>query len=163
MDVKDKVAIVTGASSGIGLATARLLFQKGAKIALVARSKEILKQLEKEFSDSFAIVADMTKEEDIKSMVSQTLKHFGKVDILINNAGVGYDTFVEKIDPEKFTDLFKLNLLGPILLMQQAIPIMRKNKGGYIVNISSGTALMNIPNISAYSSLKKALSGISLT
>ncbi|MGH7245609.1 MAG: SDR family NAD(P)-dependent oxidoreductase [Candidatus Levyibacteriota bacterium] len=163
MEIKDTVVIVTGASSGIGKATAELFAKKGAKVALVARSEDSLKELEKKLPNSFAIVADMRKREDIKRMVEETIKHFGTVDILINNAGRGYDSFVENIDPDTYTELFQLNLLAPILAMQHVIPIMKKKKSGFIMNVSSGTALMNIPNLSAYSSLKKALAGISGT
>lgn len=163
MDVKDKIAIVTGASSGIGLATAKLLSQKGAKVALVARSGDILKDLENELPDSFAIVADMTKKEDIQRMVVETIKHFGGVDILVNNAGRGYDAGIEEIDPDMFIDIFKLDMLAPTLAMKAVIPVMRKRRGGAIVNISSGTARMALPNMSAYSSMKRALVGLSLT
>ncbi len=163
MNVKNKVAIVTGASSGIGLATAKLLTNHGAKVALAARSKEKLSSLSKELALSFPIQTDMTKEASIRQMVKKAHDHYGRIDILINNAGRGYDAFLEKIKIDKFRELFELNLLGPIIAMQQVIPIMRKQGGGVIINISSGTSMMQIPNISAYSSLKRALNGISLT
>ena len=163
MKVKDKIAIVTGASSGIGLATAKLLAQKGAKVVLAARSIDKLQKLSKELPGSVVVQTDMTKKSDIKKMVAETLKKFGRIDILVNNAGRGYDAFVEEIETEKFKDLFQLDLLGPVVAIQEVIPIMRKQKDGAIVNISSGTALMALPGMSAYSSLKRALVGISLT
>lgn len=163
MKIQGKVAIVTGASSGIGLATANLLTQKEAKVALVARSIDKLKKLEKELPNSFAVQTDMSDENEIKKMIDKVQKHFGRIDILINNAGRGYDAPVEKIDPKTFIELIQLDLIGPIVATQQVIPIMREQKDGSIVNISSGTALMAIPNMSAYSSLKRALVGISLT
>lgn len=163
MNFKDKVAIVTGASSGIGEATASLLSKKGAKVVLAARSKEKLERLSKELPDSLVIPTDMTKENDIKAMVKTAKEHFGGIDILINNAGRGYDASIENIDIEAFHELFDLDIVGPVIAMQQVIPVMKKQGGGAIVNISSGTALMFIPNMSAYSSLKRALVGISLT
>lgn len=163
MNVKDKVIIITGASSGIGLASAKLLSKNGAKVVLAARNREKLETLSKEIQDSFVVVADMTKEEDIKNLIQKTKEHFGRIDILINNAGQGYDASLENIDAETFMDVFKLDLLGPVIAMREVIPLMRKQGGGMIINISSGTALMAIPNMSAYSSLKRAIVGFSLT
>ncbi len=96
-------------------------------------------------------------------MVKKTLEKFGKIDILINNAGRGYDAPIEKTNISKFRDLLELDLLGPLITMQKMIPVMRKQGGGVIINISSGTALMYLPNMGAYSSAKRALVGISLT
>jgi short-subunit dehydrogenase len=163
MNIKNKVVIVIGASSGIGLATAVLLAKKSAKVVLAARSKDKLSKLAKKLPYSLAIPTDMTKENEIKQMINSAKKHFGRIDILINNAGQGYDAPVESIDIDTFHKLFSLDIVGPLIAMQQVIPIMRKQGGGTIVNISSGTALMYLANMSAYSSLKKALAGISLT
>lgn len=163
MKVKDKVAIVTGASSGIGLATAKLLSKNGAKVVLVARSKTKIQNLSKELPNSLAISADMTKKVQIKNMIKKAKKYFGRIDILINNAGQGYDAPIEKVNINTFRRLFDLDVIGPLVAMQQVIPIMKKQGKGVIVNISSGTALMYLPNMSAYSSLKRALVGISLT
>jgi short-subunit dehydrogenase len=163
MNIKDKVVIVTGASSGIGLATAKLLAKHCAKVALVARSMDKLKNISKELSDSFPICADMTKEDEIKMMVKETINRFRRIDVLINSAGQGYDAPVEKINIDTYRKMFTLDVVGPLIAMQQVIPIMKEQKGGVIVNISSGTALMFLPNMSPYSSLKSALASISLT
>jgi len=163
MNVQDKVVIVTGASSGIGLATAKLLAKQGAKLALVSRSKEKLVKLSGELPNSLAVPADMSKIFEIKRMIKQTEEHFGRIDVLINNAGQGYDAFVEKINSDTFHYIFDLDVVGPVVAMQQVIPLMRKQGGGVIINISSAVALMNLPNMSPYSSLKRALAQISLT
>lgn len=116
-----------------------------------------------ELPNSIAIRADMTKNPEIKRMVDQTHEHFGRVDILINNAGQGYDATVEKTDIGTFHYIFDLDVIGPLVAMQQVIPIMRKHGGGTIINICSGTALMYLTNNGAYSASKRALAGISLT
>lgn len=163
MNIKGKIVIVTGASSGIGEATARLLINNGAKVALVARSKNKLEKIAKELPGSIAIIADMSKPSEIRSMIKKAHKHFGRIDILVNNAGVGYDAEVLQIDLTKYHYLFDLVLAGPLIAIQEVVLIMKKAGGGAIVNISSGTALINIPGIAAYSSLKRALAGLSLT
>ncbi len=163
MNVKDRVIIVTGASSGIGLATARLLAGQGAKLVLVARSKDKLDKLSRELVGSIAVPADMARVDEIKAMVKRTVEHFGHVDVLVNNAGQGYDSPVENIDVGVFRRIFELDVVGPVVAMQQVIPLMRKRGGGAIVNVSSGTSLMTLPNMSPYSSIKGALAMISLT
>jgi len=163
MKVRDKVVIVTGASSGMGLATARLLAKKGAKVALVSRSKEKLEEISRDLPGSVVIQADMRVENDIKNMVAKAHEHFGRIDILINNAGRGYGTPLEYIDIKQFRELFELNVVGPLIAMQAVIPVMRKQGGGMIVNISSGTTLSYMPGVSAYASLKRALNGLTLT
>jgi short-subunit dehydrogenase len=163
MNLQDRVVIVTGASSGIGLATAKLLAKRGAKLALVSRSKEKLDQLAAELPNSFAVPADMTRINEIEEMIGRTLEHFGRIDVLINCAGQGYDAPVEKTNVDTFHRIFDLDVVGPLVAMEQVIPIMRKQGGGVIVNVSSGTALMTLPYNGAYSGLKRALVNISLT
>jgi short-subunit dehydrogenase len=163
MDVQNKVAVVTGASSGIGLATARLLSKKGARIALVSRSKEKLERLSAGLPDSLVVPTDMTKILEIEMMIKEIEQHFGRIDILINSAGQGYDAPIEKTNINTFHYIFGLDVVGPLVAMQQVIPIMRKQGGGTIINISSGTALMHLPNMGGYSALKRALADISLT
>ena len=163
MNIADKVVIITGASSGIGLATARLLAGHGAKVALAARSRGKLNQLAVELPDSFAVPTDMRSVEDIRNMTEKVLRHFGRIDVLINCAGRGYDAPLEQIEIDKYRELFELDVVGPLIAMQLVIPTMRDQGGGMIVNISSGTSLMYLPNMSAYSSVKRALNSITLT
>lgn len=163
VEVNGKIAVVTGASAGIGVATAKLLSSKGAKLALVARSKDKLGKLAKQLPDAIAVVADVSKVDDVKRMVKQAYDHFGRIDILVNNAGQGYDAPVEKIDPAVFRSLFDLDVLGQLVAIQEVVPIMRRQGGGAIVNVSSGLALMHLEHMGAYAALKAAFAHLSLT
>lgn len=163
MDIKDKVVLVTGASTGIGLAAARLLAKNGAKVALNARSKDKLEQLSKELRGSAVFPADMADEGAVREMIGKVQAKFKRIDILVNNAGRGMHCPLESIDINEYRKLLELNVVGPLVAMQAAIPVMRKQGGGAIVNISSGTTLMYAPGLSGYSATKRALNGFSLT
>jgi NADP-dependent 3-hydroxy acid dehydrogenase YdfG len=138
MDIKDKVVLVTGASSGIGKATAELFSKKGAKVVLAARSLEDVKDLAVKMPDSLVVAVDMTKSEEVQQMVQKTQAHYGRIDVLINNAGQGLQARLEHIDVDDFARLMALNIYGPLVAMQTTIPFMKKQGGGAIVNISSG-------------------------
>ncbi len=157
------VIIVTGASEGIGLATARHLAQLGAHIVLAARNIETLKSLEQELPNSLAVSTDMRKPEDIKNLIQKTLEKYGRVDVLINNAGQGMYGLFEQIDIDEYKQIMELNVFGVLRAMQEVIPIMRKQGGGTIVNVSSGLTKMYIPSLSAYASTKYALNALSFT
>jgi len=163
MNAKDKVVIITGASAGIGLALAKLLPSKAAKVILAARSSEKLKQLEKEIPNSYAIPTDMRSLEDIRNLIKETKEKFGRVDILINNAGQGLRSPVENINIDEYRSILELNVIAPIESMQEVIPIMRAQGGGMILNISSLVSKNYFPQLAAYASTKYALNAISLT
>lgn len=163
MELANKVAVVTGASAGIGLEVAKILAARGVKVALVARSQDKLKSISAALPGSIFIIADLSKTESINDLIAKVINHFGRLDILINNAGQGYYAGIKDIEPANFRHIFELNLMAPLQTMQAVIPQMKKQGGGSIINISSGTALMFIPQIGAYSSLKRALVGLSLT
>lgn len=163
MQIEGNVFIVTGASMGIGESTARALAKRGAKVALLARSKDLLDQLAAELPESLAVTCDMTDLESIREAIRAVHAHFGRVDGLINNAGRSYAASVETIDPEAFLEIYRLNVLGPVVAMQAVIPIMRSQGAGSIVNVNSGTAFMTIPQYSVYSSSKRALLGFTQT
>ena len=163
MQLDDHVFIVTGASSGIGLATSKALAAAGAKVALLARSTELLQKIEAELPGSIAVTADMTDFDGVRVAVRKVHEHCGAIHGLINNAGRSYAASIEEIDPVLFDEIFHLNVLGPIVAMQAVIPIMRSQGGGSIVSVNSGTAFMTIPQYSVYSSSKRALLGFTLT
>jgi len=163
MQIKDRIFIVTGASSGIGMSTAHALSDRGAKVALLARSADALKVLAQQLPGSLPVTADMTQFDRVRDAVHDVHRHFGRVDGLVNNAGRSYAAAVEEIEPALFDEIFHLNVLGPIVAMQAVIPLMRAQGGGSIVNINSGTAFMAVPEYSVYSASKRALLGFSLT
>src|SRR3984893_12281326 len=163
MQIEDRVFIVTGASSGIGLATAAALSGRGAKVALLARSTDALEKLARQLPGSLPVTVAMTQFDRGREAVHVVNAHYGRIDGLVNNAGRNYAASVEEIDTTLFEEIFHLNVLGPIVAMQAVIPPMRTQGGGSIVNINSGTAFMTIPHYSVYSSSKRALLGFSLT
>jgi short-subunit dehydrogenase len=163
VDVKGKVVLITGASEGIGAATARLLTARGAKVALAARSIDKLETLASELEDSFAVRADMSQPDSIAAMVDATVAHYGRIDVLVNNAGRALRAPVTDIKVADFQSLVELNLYGPMLAMQAVVPHMRQQGGGSIVNISSNVSKMAIPTIGAYAATKYALNGLTLT
>ena len=163
MKLQGSVQIVTGASSGIGLSTALALAERGAKVALLARTKAALDELALRLPGSLVVPVDMTDFAAVRKAVADVHQHFGRIDGLVNNAGRSYAASVEDIDPKLFDEIFHLNVLGPIIAMQSVIPIMRRQSSGTIVNVNSGTAFMTIPEYSVYSSSKRALLGFTLT
>jgi short-subunit dehydrogenase len=163
MNIQGRIALVTGASSGIGLATAKLLTQDGARVAIVARSQDELDAIAKDLPGSFAVAADLRHEIEARRMAGKVIEHYGAIDILVNNAGRNYASTLEGIDTENIREIFELNILTPVALMQEVIPIMRRHGGGAIVNISSGTILMPpFAGMSAYVASKRALATFGL-
>jgi len=168
MDIKDKVVIVTGASSGIGAATAREFGRQGAKIVLSARRVDRLEALAEEINamntgaETFVVQADLSKLEDIQSLIQQTANHFGRIDILVNNAGFGRLDWLEKLDPIKDIQAqFDVNVLGVIQTTRQALPVMMKQRSGHIINMCSMAGLVAAPTYTVYSATKHAVHGFS--
>jgi NADP-dependent 3-hydroxy acid dehydrogenase YdfG len=163
MDIANKVVLITGASGGIGLATARLFAQKGAKLALAARSAEKLELIVADLPEAMALPTDMRDGHAVRRMVEQAQQHYKRIDVLINNAGQGMHVPIEKMDIQQYRSVFELNVVSVIEAMQAVIPIMRAQGGGVIVNISSGTSKAVFPGVGPYASTKYALNSITLT
>jgi len=163
MKIKNKIAIITGASGGIGLAVAKALAEKGATVVMAARSEDKLKKLMREIPNSHTIKTDMRKPEDVKNLIVKTKEKFGRVDILVNNAGQGMRAPLEKIDNAAYRDIMELNVFSVLQAMQEVIPIMRAQGGGMILNVSSRVSKNYFPELSAYASTKYALNALSLT
>lgn len=163
MIIENSVVIVTGASMGIGEAVARQLGDAGAKVVLAARSGDRLDQLAAQIPGSLAVPVDMRRPEEIRKLVNRTHDTYGRVDILINNAGQGMRVPVESIDIEDYQAIIELNVFGPLIAMQAVIPLMRKQGGGMILNVSSMLTKRHMPQLGAYSSTKYALNSLSFT
>ena len=125
MDVNGKVVLITGASEGIGAATARLLAARGAKVALAARSIDKLNEVAGELGDSFAVRVDMTQHASITAMVDAVVENYGRIDVLVNNAGRALRARVADVNVADFQSIVDLNVYGPLLAMQVVIPHMR--------------------------------------
>ena len=161
MDVKGKVAIVTGASSGIGAATAKLLGARGARVVLAARREEKLRTVAAGIDGAMAVTADVTNEVDVERLVSEAIRVHGRVDILVNNAGQGLNMPVDQIDIDDYRAIMELNVYAPLRLMQAVVPGMRKQGGGVVINVSSATTQMVLPGVAGYASSKCALNMLS--
>ncbi len=165
MDMCDSVVIITGASRGLGEATARLFASEGARVALAARSADTLTRLAATLPGSLAVPTDMCDGAAIARMVARVHAHYGRIDLLINNAGQASSDPVEHVDVARYREVMDLNLYGPLLAMQAVIPLMRAQGGGLIFNIS--TALTKRPlylvGLGAYVSTKYALNALTLT
>lgn len=167
MDIKDKVVLITGASEGIGAAAARVFADAGAKLALVARSAGKLEALANELktkgAEAIAVPADISDPEQVRRAVEQTAAHFGRLDVLINNAGKAAIGTLAEVGQGDFQEIIDLNIFGPLVAMQRAIPIMRRQGGGLIMNVSSMVSKMRLPGLGAYAATKIALNMLSDT
>ena len=158
---KDKVVIVTGASSGLGEACARQFAAEGASTVLVARSKAKLAALEKQIPNAKAFPADLSDPKVYDKLLKFAQKHFGRIDVLVNNAGVNYRGAVTEIK-EDLGQIIDLNLRAPIALTQKALPYLKENGGGAVVNIASLAGRVPLPDEATYSGSKFGLRAFTL-
>jgi 3-oxoacyl-[acyl-carrier protein] reductase len=159
MDLKNKVALVTGGSAGIGRAIAENLMQAGAKVAITGRNEARLREAAKALG-AHAIHADASKEGDVERTYSDVMKTFGDLDILINNAGVGVLKPLVDFDLKSFENVFATNVTGPMLMAREAAKIFIKRNRGDIINIASTAGYRGAANGTAYYASKFALRGM---
>ena len=165
-DLRGKVAIVTGGTRGIGLSIAQRLLAEGAKVFICGRTaghlKTALATLGKQSAGIVdGIAADLRRYEDCRKVVQGAAKKFGGIDILINNAGLGYFKPVDQLTPEEWDETIQTNLSGVFYCCREAIPLLRKRGGGYIFNISSLAGINPFSCGSAYNASKFGLNGFS--
>lgn len=163
MDLAEKVCLITGASGGIGEALADALVAAGCKVVLLARRADRLAAVVDRLGESSAIAVsgDVRSLDDLQRGVQAAVDRWGGLDILVNNAGINVMAPLASVTPDLFDDGFQINVLGPILGMQAALPAMQARGGGYIVNISSAMSVRVTPNHAIYSATKAALNVIS--
>jgi 3-oxoacyl-[acyl-carrier protein] reductase len=163
MCLKDKVAVVTGGSRGIGRAVAFALARRGAKVMVCARNEDDLNKtseaIGKEGGACIYKVADISDEKQVGALASETLSVYGRADVLVNNAGVG--AYVPLVDstPEDWDRIIDTNLKGAFLCSRAFVPIMMERKTGYIINIASGAGKSGMKNLSIYCASKFGLVG----
>jgi len=167
MSIEGKVAIITGASSGIGNATAVALSKAGAKVAIGARRTDKLEQLENEIKrnnhsgEVLTQKLDVTKKDDCSAFVDQTIKKWGTVDILVNNAGLMPLSFVKSLKVDEWEQMIDVNFKGVLFCTAAVILHMKEKKSGHIVNISSVAGRVVFPSGSVYCATKHAVTAFS--
>ncbi|MGI8933941.1 MAG: 3-oxoacyl-[acyl-carrier-protein] reductase [Phormidesmis sp.] len=164
----DKVAIITGASRGIGKAAAMALAQAGAKVVVnYARSSDaadaVVAAISEAGSEALALQADVSKADQVDAMVKATMDKFGRIDVLVNNAGITRDTLLLRMKPEDWQAVIDLNLTGVFLCTRAVSKIMLKQRSGRIINISSVAGLMGNPGQANYSAAKAGVIGFTKT
>ncbi len=167
-NLEDQVAVVTGASSGLGADAARAYAKAGAKVALLARRQEKLEQLAAEITadggQALTIPTDVSSEQSVKQAVEQIIDKFGKIDILLNNAGTAKLGSVEDIEEEHWDKVLNVNVKGPYLMSKYIVPHMKKRNYGRIVNIASVNAFLGDKHPSlvrhSYNASKAAVVGL---
>ncbi len=162
MKLSNQVAVITGASEGIGAAIARRFAGEGARVVLAARSEEKLEALAEELGSerALAVPTDVTDAEQVKRLMARTREHFGGLDILVNNAGVGLYASVAEMAWADFEQMWKVNFFGVVRCIREALPDLRERRG-MVVNISSVAGKLAIPYLTGYCASKFALNAFS--
>jgi short-subunit dehydrogenase len=161
----NQVMIITGASSGIGAATARRVARDRVRLTLAGRREDrlrgVARDVEQLQSEALIVPTDVTNRADIRRMVQSTLDRWGRVDVLVNNAGVSYDEPLVDLDPDKVRAEVQVNLIAPIECTQAVLPVMLRQKSGHIINIASLEGLIATPGSSVYCATKFGVFGFS--
>lgn len=164
MKLQGKVAVITGASMGIGEAIAKLFLDEGARVVLCSRDLERTQAAAQRIGgtgeNTLAVSCDVSKRDQVDALMQAALKKFGRIDVLVNNAGFGLNDSVEKMNIADLRALFDTNLFGTIECIQAVVPIMRQQGGGDIMNISSVSGHISTPYMGGYAATKHAMNAI---
>jgi 3-oxoacyl-[acyl-carrier protein] reductase len=166
MKLNGKSAVVTGGTKGIGRGIAEALVREGVNVCISARHEEEIERAVSELGDAgegkvAGAVCDVRNYDEVRALIQHAVAEFGALDILVNNAGVGIFAPVEDISPEDFRAVLETNLFGVFYCCHEAIPEMKRNGGGYIINISSLAGANPHPRMAAYNASKFGLNGFS--
>lgn len=157
-----KVWLITGCSTGFGRALATEALAQGYRVSVAARKTEDVQDIVSAYPDtSIAVKLDVTVPEQIKAAVASTLEKFNRIDVLVNNAGIGYFAAVEESEEAEVRRMFEINVFGLAKMTQEVLPQMRKQKSGHILNISSIGGLRSFPGVGFYNATKYAVDGLS--
>jgi NADP-dependent 3-hydroxy acid dehydrogenase YdfG len=158
----NKVWFITGTSSGFGRLLAEEVLAKGDKVVATARKPEVLADLVERYPDTArAVKLDVTDLQDVKTSIGEAVKEFGRIDVLVNNAGYALVGAIEEANNEEIQKQFDTNVFGVVNVIREALPIMRKQNSGHIVNIGSLVGISAYPSFGYYSATKFALEGLS--
>ena len=164
-DLKGKTAIVTGASSGIGEATAKLLAKTGVNVVITARRENRLKELklsiESNGGEALSIPCDVTNKEEVYAVAEKTKANYGSIDILINNAGVMPLSYMKNLHVEEWEQMIDVNLKGVLYNIAAVLPVMREQKAGHIINVSSVAGRKLFPGAAVYCATKFGVTALS--
>lgn len=165
--LEGKVAVITGGATGIGAATASLFAQKGAQVVITSEQsaeqmQPAVDQITAAGGAACAITCDITDRQAIARLIAEVDTRFGRIDCLVNCAGVCFWGPLEEMSAEKIDLMFGVNAIGPISMIQAALPVMRRT-GGAIVNISSGSAVLGVPQFPVYAASKAAIAHFTRT
>jgi NAD(P)-dependent dehydrogenase (short-subunit alcohol dehydrogenase family) len=160
--MKDKVWLITGCSTGFGRELAKHVLELGYKAAVAARKTDDIKEIVDAYPQtSIAVQLDVTKPEEIKAAVEQTIAKFGQIDVLVNNAGIGYFGAIEESEEDEVRRMFEINFWGLAHMTTAVLPHMRAKRSGHIVNIASIGGLVGFPAVGFYNATKFAVDGLS--
>ena len=158
---RNSVVLLTGASSGIGRATALAFARAGARVAIAARRKSLLDELASEAGpDTLVVPTDVTRRAEVAACFAAVREHFGRVDVVVNNAGVLIPARVEDISERDLDAMLRVNLLGAMFVMQEALAVMRPQRDGVVVNVASLAGRRGYSPLGGYSATKFALIGL---
>lgn len=165
MKIQDCIVVITGASSGIGRATAHAFASQGATVVLAARREHILQDVKRECEQlggsALAIPTDVREEKQVRDLAQQTIETLGRIDIWINNAGVSMFGRFEEVPPESFEAVIRTNLFGYIYGARAVLPIFREQGHGHLINVASIVARISQPYTSAYAVTKAGIRALS--
>ena len=158
----NKVWLITGCSTGFGRAFATTALQAGYSVSVASRNISDVKDIVDAYPDSaFPVKLDVTSPDEIKAAVKSTINHFGKIDVLLNNAGIGYFGAIEESDESEIRRMFEINFFGLANLTKEVLPYMRSQKSGHIINVASIGGLTSFPALGYYHATKYAVDGFS--